>query len=239
MIKALKCLLQTVRSEHFSAKVDKTNKFVVSTLVQMEIKQMAYSDFKLNEVSQRFGLTVNEASGMFADVPEAECSDLLVTILAENVDLAVAINTEKARSEMIISPVLLEIRRKFKGEISLFSGVDFTVDAQQGLNGFCDFIISLSKEQLFVRAPAIALVEAKNENLKSGLAQCIAEMVAAQLFNEQQENQIKSIYGVITTGTIWQFLKLQDKVISIDLSEYYIKEIEKILGILVSAIQQQ
>ncbi|MEG3973175.1 hypothetical protein QT970_00945, partial [Microcoleus sp. herbarium8] len=102
---------------------------------------MAYSDFKLNEVSQRFGLTVNEASGMFADVPEAECSDLLVTILGENVDLAVAINTEKARSEMIISLVLLEIRRKFKGQISLFSGVDFTVDVQQGLNGFCDFII--------------------------------------------------------------------------------------------------
>jgi hypothetical protein len=200
---------------------------------------MAYSDFKLNEVSQRFGLTVNEASGMFADVPEAECSDLLVTILGENVDLAVAINTEKARSEMIISPVLLEIRRKFKGQISLFSGVDFTVDIQQGLNDFCDFIISSSKEQLFIRAPVITLVETKNENLKSGLAQCIAEMVAAQLFNERQGNEIKSIYGVITIGTIWQFLKLQDKVISIDLSEYYIKDIKKILGILVSAIQQQ
>jgi hypothetical protein len=200
---------------------------------------MAYSDFKLNEVSQRFGLTVNEASGMFADVPEAECSDLLVTILGENVDLAVAINTEKARSEMIISPVLLEIRRKFKGQISLFSGVEFTVDVQQGLNGICDFIISSSKEQLFVRAPVITLVETKNENLKSGLAQCIAEMVAAQLFNERQGNEIKSIYGVITIGTIWQFLKLQDKVISIDLSEYYIKDIKKILGILVSAIQQQ
>ena len=200
---------------------------------------MAYSDFKLNEVSQRFGLTVNEASGMFADVPEAECSDLLVTILGENVDLAVAINTEKARSEMIISPFLLEIRRKFKGQISLFSGVDFTVDVQQGLNGFCDFIISSSKEQLFIRAPVITVVETNNENLKSGLAQCIAEMVAAQLFNERQGNEIKSIYGVITIGTIWQFLKLQDKVISIDLSEYYIKDIKKILGVLVSAIQQQ
>lgn len=143
---------------------------------------MAYSDFKLNEVSQRFGLTVNEASGMFADVPEAECSDLLVTILGENVDLAVAINTEKARSEMIISLVLLEIRRKFKGQISLFSGVDFPVDVQQGLNGFCDFIISSSKEQLFVRAPVITLVETNNESLKSGLAQCIAEMVSCYAF---------------------------------------------------------
>lgn len=199
---------------------------------------MVYSDFKFNEVIQRFWLTANEASGMFADVAEVECSDLLATILRENIDLAVAINTEKPRSEMIISPILLEVRRKFKGEISLFSGVDFTVDAQQGLNSFCDFIIGSSKEQLFVRAPVIMLVETKNENLKSGLAQCIAEMVAAQLFNEQQENEIKKIYGVITIGTIWQFLRLEEKVISIDLSEYYIKELPKILGILISAVQQ-
>lgn len=199
---------------------------------------MAYSDFKLNEVIQRFGLTVNEGSGLFASVLEEDCSDLLATILGENVDLAVSINTEKARSEMIISPILLELRRKFNCEISLFSGVDFTVDAQQGLNGFCDFIISSSKEQLFVRAPVITLVETKNENLRSGFGQCIAEMIAAQLFNEQQGNAIQTIYGVVTIGTIWQFFKLTENIISIDLSEYYIKDIKKILGILVSAIRQ-
>ncbi len=71
---------------------------------------------------------------------------------------------------MIISPILLEIRRKFNYEFSLFSGVDFTVDSQQCLNGFCDFILSLSSEQLLVRSPVIVLVESKNENLKSGLA---------------------------------------------------------------------
>ncbi|GAC1448705.1 MAG: hypothetical protein NVSMB70_18060 [Chamaesiphon sp.] len=81
-------------------------------------------------------------------------------------------------------------------------------------------------------------METKNENLKLGSAQCIAEMVAAQLFNEQQGNQIKKIYGAITIGTIWQFLDLEEKLISIDLSEYYIKDIKKILGILVSAIRQ-
>ncbi len=200
---------------------------------------MAYSDFKLSEIIQKFQLTLNEVSGLFGDIPEAEPSDLLATILKENVDLAVAINTEKARSEMIISPILLEVRRKLNNEISLFSGVDFNVDNQQGLNGFCDFLISLSKEQLFVRAPVITLVESKNENLKSGLAQCIAEMLAAQLFNEQKQNAIKIIYGAVTIGTIWQFLKLEDKTISIDLTEYYIKDVKKILGILISAIKQE
>ncbi|MEH2348409.1 MAG: hypothetical protein V7K55_10455 [Nostoc sp.] len=199
---------------------------------------MAYSDFKLIEVIDSFGLVIHESSGLFANVQEQECSDLLSTILRENVDLAVAISSEKARSEMIISPILLEIRRKFNYEISFFSGVDFTVDSQRGLNGFCDFILSLSSEQLLVRSPVIVLVESKNENLRSGLAQCIAEMIAAQLFNERGGNKIKAIYGAVTIGTIWQFLKLEGNVVSIDLSEYYIKDIKKILGILYSAIAQ-
>lgn len=199
---------------------------------------MAYSDFKLIEVIDSFGLVIHESSGLFANVQEQECSDLLSTILRENVDLAVAISSEKARSEMIISPILLEIRRKFNYEISFFSGVDFTVDSQRGLNGFCDFILSLSSEQLLVRSPVIVLVESKNENLRSGLAQCIAEMVAAQLFNERGGNKIKAIYGSVTIGTIWQFLKLEGNVVSIDLSEYYIKDIKRILGILYSAIAQ-
>ncbi|MEH2062217.1 MAG: hypothetical protein V7K50_08050 [Nostoc sp.] len=197
---------------------------------------MAYSDFKLIEVIDSFELVIHESSGLFANVQEQECSDLLSTILRENVDLAVAISSEKARSEMIISPILLEIRRKFNYEISFFSGVDFTVDSQRGLNGFCDFILSLSSEQLLVRSPVIVIVESKNENLRSGLAQCIAEMVAAQLFNERGGNQIKAIYGAVTIGTIWQFLKLEGNVVSIDLSEYYIKDIKKILGILYGAM---
>ncbi len=199
---------------------------------------MAYSDFKLSELIKTFGLTISESSGLFANVPEVDYSDILATLLQENVDLAVSINTEKARSEMIIAPILLELRRKFNYQIGLFSGVDFNVDNERGLNGFCDFIISLSKEQLLVRAPVITLVESKNENLNYGLGQCVAEMIAAQLFNQKEENKIPVIYGAVTIGTIWQFLKLEEKTIFIDLSQYYIKDIKKILGILSSAISQ-
>ncbi|MBD2607691.1 hypothetical protein H6G81_24975 [Scytonema hofmannii FACHB-248] len=199
---------------------------------------MAYSDFKLGELIKTFGLTISESSGLFANVPEVDYSDILATLLQENVDLAVSINTEKARSEMIIAPILLELRRKFNYQIGLFSGVDFNVDNERGLNGFCDFIISLSKEQLLVRAPVITIVESKNENLNIGLGQCVAEMIAAQLFNQNEENEIPVIYGAVTIGTIWQFLKLKDKTIFIDLSQYYIKDIKKILGILSSAISQ-
>ncbi|NCQ70619.1 MAG: hypothetical protein GPJ27_21195 [Microcystis aeruginosa L111-01] len=197
---------------------------------------MAYSNFKLDELVKIFNLTIQENSELFDTIPELECSEHLITTLQETVDLAVAINTEKARSEMIVVPVLLELRRQLKHQISLFSGVDFTVDFSQGLNGICDFIISKNPEQLFIRQPIVTIVEAKNENLNSGFGQCIAEMIAAQIFNQREGNELPAIYGVVTTGTIWRFLRLVDKTVEIDLSEYYIKDINKILGILYYAI---
>jgi hypothetical protein len=104
--------------------------------------------------------------------------------LQNNIPLAQAISTKKAKSEMIIAPVLIEVRRLLDNKISLFSGIDFNVDIEQGLNRFCDFLISLSSQQLYVKSPIVALVEAKNDNLKQGLAQCIAEMIAANKLNE-------------------------------------------------------
>ncbi|MCL1462864.1 hypothetical protein [Argonema galeatum] len=197
---------------------------------------MPYSDLKLNQLRKTFNLTINETPNLFVDIPEIDSSQSLAATLEETVALAIAINTEKARSEMIITPILLEIRRRFNNQISLFSGIDFNVDLQRGLNGFCDFIISLSSEQLSIRAPVITIVEAKNENINAGLGQCVGEMLAAQIFNQREENEIQTIYGTVTTGTNWRFLKLEGQVVYIDLMEYYIKDVRKILGILSNAI---
>lgn len=198
---------------------------------------MSYSEFKLETLVKDFKITLREVSDLFIQCPEVQPSDHLRLTLTQNLNLAVAMNTEKARSEMIISPILLEVKRRMHDRISLFSGVDFTVDAEKGLNGICDFLISHSSEQLFVRAPVIALVEAKNENLKSGFAQCMAEMLAAQLFNQREGNDIPIIYGVVTIGTLWRFLRLTDQTIELDLTEYFIKDISKILGILLHTIE--
>lgn len=197
---------------------------------------MAYGNFTLEQLIEQFNLTFQESSGLFATAPSVEVSDLLKVTLDEGVDLAVALSTEKARSELIIMPVMLELRRKFKARISLFSGIDFTVSPELGLNGTCDYLVSRTPEQLLVRSPAIMLVEAKNENLKVGFPQCIAEMVAAQQFNQQKGNPIDAVYGVVTIGTTWRFLRLKGRTVEIDLSEYHISEVEKILGILCSAI---
>ncbi|HAG84864.1 MAG TPA: hypothetical protein DCL61_27875 [Cyanobacteria bacterium UBA12227] len=203
---------------------------------------MSYSEFSLAKAKREFGLTTLEKRDIFADVAELPASNLLAEILNYNLPIALGSNSEKARSELIIAPILVDLRRQFQEQINLFSGVDFTVDDTRGLNGTCDFIITKSPEILIVTAPVITVVEAKKENITLGLGQCAAEMVAAQIFNERTEEnsaiKIKTIYGAVTTGSIWQFLKLEGQTLSIDLSEYYLKDVNKILGILANGISQ-
>jgi hypothetical protein len=147
--------------------------------------------------------------------------------------------SEKARSELIISPILFEVRKILNRQISFFSGEEFNVEPEAGLAGFCDFLISASPEQLFIEAPAVVIVEAKKENLKGGLGQCIAEMIAAQRFNAKYEKPIATIYGSVTSGNLWTFLKLEDSTVTIDLTEYLIPPVEQVLGILVWMIRSQ
>jgi len=182
---------------------------------------MSYSDFTLQTVVKELLLMLNERTNLFAQTSESTISDHLVTTLKENIPLALAIHTEKARSELIIASILVELRKMLNYQISLFSGVEFNVDPQRGLNGVCDFIITRSPEQFFIRAPAIVIVEAKNENIKGGLGQCIAAMLAARVFNAQEGQPIAMVYGAVTSGSVWKFLQLVDNTIYIDLEDYY------------------
>jgi hypothetical protein len=122
---------------------------------------MAYSDFDLKKVRTDFGIQIDEQPDLFTEVSPVQPSAMLARALAETAHLAIAINTEKARSELLITPVLLEIWRQAQAQISLFSGIEFTVDEARGLTGYCDYILSRSKEQLTVNAPVVMIVEAK------------------------------------------------------------------------------
>ncbi len=195
---------------------------------------MAYSDFTLETIQQNFNLTVVEDQGLFSSIPDMEISQILKDNLTIKVPLALAINTEKARSELIISEILVELKRILNGKISLFSGINLDVDKEKGLNGYCDFIVSQSHEQFFLKAPVITIVEAKNENIPSGIGQCIAEMIAARLFNERAALPISKLYGAVTIGNIWKFLKYEQGTVYIDQQEYYINDPAKIVGILVA-----
>jgi hypothetical protein len=200
---------------------------------------VAYSKFTLSKLKQDFGITLDESQSLFDQTPPRPASELLHLTLQYALPLATRVNTEKARSELLIAPVLLEIRRQCNNEISFFSGSEFNVDAETGLEGYCDYLLSRSTEQLEITSPVVILVEAKKENLVGRIPQCIAEMIAAQLFNARLNNAIATIYGAVTSGTNWQFLTLQGTQIKLDTTEYFINDIEKILGILYQSTQTE
>jgi hypothetical protein len=198
---------------------------------------MAYSNFKLAQVLQKFELVTDSTVDLFPRIDLITPSDLLKNTLEQNVPLARQIATEKARSEFIIAPILSEVWQRNKPNVGFFSGVEFTVDESQGLKGTCDFLFTRAKEQSIIVAPVLAVVEAKKEDLKPGMGHCIAEMVAARIFNARDESKVNTktnvpIYGVVTTGTNWQFLKLDGQTVYIDREERYLNGASKLLGIL-------
>ena len=200
---------------------------------------MAYSNFTLETVQKEFQLETVRSIGIFSDMEPMVPSEILKIVLEKKVPVAAAIGTEKARSELIVANVLFELLEQFDHRISFFSGIEFNVDVEKGLTGVSDFLVSLSPEQFYLEAPIIILVEAKKEDPKFGLGQCAAEMLAAQHFNADKDNDISRIYGAATTGTEWQFLKLEEKCLHIDMTIYSIVQCDKILGILSSMVKQK
>jgi len=192
---------------------------------------MAFGDFTYPEVADGLGLIVAETDLFTGVVPLSPRAELLEA-LRVGARLGLSVNTEKARSEFLIAPVLVEFHRITGEAFGLFSGVELVGDASRGLIGYCDFILTRSPRVLSLTAPLITIVEAKNDNLHNGLGQCIAAMVAARLFNERHGSQAPVLFGLVTTGSAWKFLRLVDTALSIDRREYFINEVGHILAIL-------
>ncbi len=66
---------------------------------------MAYSDFTIDRVRDELGIALGFSHSLFANIPPIAASDWLVGTLALMAPLATA-NTEKARSELVIAPIL-------------------------------------------------------------------------------------------------------------------------------------
>jgi hypothetical protein len=192
---------------------------------------MPYNNFTIEEVREKFDL-IFKAKSFFPELEEIPPSGWLKETLIKTLPLTRMVGSEKARSEFIIAPILVELRELAKDEISIFSGREFNVDRELGLNGICDFLISKSSDQLTLNAPVLALVEAKKGILEDGWGQCIAEMVAAKKFNESKGRPISFIYGIVTSGSLWHFLQLQENLVLLDPNEYSLSPIEKLLALL-------
>lgn len=192
---------------------------------------MSFRDFSFPKVEQDLGLHLRDAD-LFPDAPEYPVRDSVAETVHQGTQLALANSTEKAKSEFIIAPVLLELRRLAGGKISLFSGVEWDVDASRGLAGYCDFILTKGGSEHVLRAPFVAVVEAKNDLIRTGLGQCIASMYAARISNERSHERSGPVFGVVTTGAAWKFLRMEGDEVLLDREEHFIDNLPGIMGIL-------
>jgi hypothetical protein len=196
---------------------------------------MAYSEFTLEAIERQLGVTTQEAV-LFPDSPAAPIPDWLPDWLARGTRLALI--SEKSRSEFIVVPILLAARELSGDQIAIFSGQRLDVDPGKGLVGECDFILALGPALPPLHAPVLTVVEAKKNDVEVGLGQCIAQMVAARQFNEAAGRATVPVYGCVTTGETWQFLRSADHVALLDRRRYYLDNVSGILGVLQAIFQE-
>jgi hypothetical protein len=197
---------------------------------------MAFSDFKYPDVVSQLGLVERTVPSVFAGVPSVAPSPLLTASLSANVPLATGAHSEAARTTWLVGPVLSDLWVRYDGRISVNPGVEFDADPAARLTGYCDFIISRGPQRPVIGPPVLLIFEAKRDSIPDGLGQCIAGMVGAQRYNQRHNAPVDPVYGCVTTGSLWKFLRLSGGAVTIDLTEYALTQVDRILGILTHAV---
>ncbi len=190
---------------------------------------MGYSQFNYKKVRTELGIE-NIRTILFETVELATPSEWLIETLSAMKDIALF--SEKARSEGIVFPILIELRKKYSNNLSVYSGAILNADEKQGLNGECDFILSSGKQDFEMNAPLFCMIEAEDNDIEKNIPQCIAQMEGARIYNQNEGKNITVIYGCVTTGTEWQFLKLENKTCWVDRQRYYINDLPLLFGVL-------
>ncbi|MBF9220487.1 hypothetical protein [Hymenobacter ruricola] len=190
---------------------------------------MAYPDFTVFDLRQQFGVHFR-AEQLFGDVETVEPSAWLRQSI--KIGLEVGFNSEKSRSERLVTPVLLELCERNHREFSIYSGMNLDIDPAQGLRGECDFICSFSRIQDFITAPVFCIAEAKKQDLEQGIIQCAAQLIAARRLNELEGHSPRALFGCSTTGTEWRFLRYEGNEFILDEGRYLVNDLPALLGVL-------
>jgi hypothetical protein len=187
-----------------------------------------YSSYSLKSVKKKFGLSsINKI--LFGNVTPIEPSDWLKMSIQRGKKVATI--TEKSRSEWIVAPILLEMKALNMDKLGILSGENLDIDKDASLTGECDFVFSLNPFAQFIETPIFCMIEAEKNDISTGMGQCIAQMIGARMLNEQDGIHFPVIYGCVTTGWDWKFLKLEGSMVTIDEDLRYLGELPNLLGI--------
>lgn len=189
---------------------------------------MAYSDFTFKDLKVKFGIS-NKVTSLFSNIKPLKIS----AALAEDLHLAsmLPVRSEKAKSELIIMPILIELMKQNEKFFTIYSGDTLVADKSNGLSGECDFILAKNTGSFDINTPLITIVEAKKNDVEIGIPQCAAQMLGARVYNADYGNDLAEIYGCVTTADDWIFLKLEGDTLLVDNQKYYLGQIEELLGV--------
>jgi hypothetical protein len=197
---------------------------------------VAFRDFTYPAVVGQLGLTERTEPDLFAGVPGLAPGETLRAALPAGIQLGTGAHTEVARMIWMVGPVLSDLWVRYRGRVCLNAGAEFDADPAARLTGYCDFVIGRGPQRPQVTAPVLVIFEAERDSIPDGLGQCVAGMVGAQRFNARNNAPIDPIFGCVTTGSLWKFLRLDGSDLTIDLTEYQLAQVDRLLGILVHMI---
>ncbi len=222
-------LAQKVWQKSFDlAKSGASAKEITTTAEQINtVATMAYSSFSLSDITKTFGVSVRYHT-LLPSLPSIAPSEKLQVAL--RVIEGLPSRSEKFKSEAIVFPIILEIWERNRSVFTFYSGDTLTADPEQGLSGECDFIFAKDTGSLVISTPAVQLVEVKKDGIESWLGQCAAQMLGAKMYNENNGTPLETIYGCVTTGDDWLFLRLTGKEIFVDTRKYYLGQIGELLA---------
>jgi hypothetical protein len=187
-----------------------------------------FSSISLQELRRDFGISI-ERGKILAQYASVLPDEMLLKVLERR--KYISLRTEKALSEALIAPILIEVARLHEDKISLFSGESIEADKAQGLVGELDFAFTLKPHAYLLETPILATVEAKKQDFEAGITQCIAQLTGIQQLNAQENKDLPTLFGCVSTGYEWQFLRLDGKNVVTDTERLPIEEVGKILGI--------
>ena len=206
---------------------------------------MAFSDYRkytATELKKIFRVEIKNPEDLFKGFTPSgrEYNDLQATVMQMSVRLRLSkFDNEATRGSLLVSRILWAASEVYQlgvfFEPTITYPQDDTFNLPHPLNGSYDGALSLDEIDLI--APVISVVEVKRSSLSDGLGQCIAEMYTTMRVFQQEK-----VYGIITDGEVWEFLRLENSVISVDNSNYHIRTVADIvdrIGYIANVFKQE
>ncbi len=189
---------------------------------------MAFSEYKdIGQVQVEFNIKLDEENFVFAkpvEPPPVFLQEFAFTL--ENLPV---FTSEGARTEAVIFPILREVYKDYSDKLVLWIQKSFSYDAK--LNGTPDYLIATKSPlgKTVLAKPLLGVVEAKKNDFEVGWAQCLAELVAIQKINADDETPV---FGIVTDGERWQFGKFEKNLLTRHASSFIIDDLPELFGAL-------